>query len=478
MTNAAGHVTTVNTSSVRLPAHYPPGHAVVMDVLKTMVTEDVVNITPDSVSSPTTDRSTEGLNTEGSSSGSSVSPPATQTTPEGSTRTSVLTAQFSKDVDVITQKEEVCVAWSGFYHAEEITVEIGLGTSPDHDDIVAFRPAESESPVCLNVTALPVYTKVFSVVKATSSGGTAVFSSDGFVMIPLSDPENKIMVFNGKGCHGNGASEGHFRDPSTSSVNISELSRLPVHVGDFLFVQFSPFVPHVTFDEAILLETTLTGYQVVSTSSHVTARLPASTSANSSVQVLHCQKDSPILPVPESHVTVTWEMTGLWTQFIRYLKVEVMDKTCLDTSVKKDKYLRQQCLLHQEKVQMMTSELKIYNDKITNYVLQDHSYVASISSCVDDDCLPAVFSDVVIYTNAYSTNVHFDHAVLTDVSTQLLTVDVLASSAAETVPSMYHRNLSCLYQWAVGTDTSGSFVITDWAVQTTPNCSKIEVNII
>ena len=282
-------MTTVNTSSVRLPAHYPPSHAVILDVLKTMVT-------------------LTGLSTQDSSTTDLGPFPASQTIPDGSTETQetpVLVAQYSKDVDVITQREEVCVAWSGFYHAEEISVEIGLGTSPDHDDIIAFHPVKSESPACLNITSPPLYTKVFFVVKATSSGGASVFSSDGFLMIPQADQNNKIMIFNGRGCPGSNIIEGQEVDPSTSSVDVGETLGLPVHAGDFLFVQFSPFVSDVTFDNATLLQTTLTGYQVVATSPNITAHLPLSMTVNSSVQVQHCQKDSPILPVPDSHVTVT-----------------------------------------------------------------------------------------------------------------------------------------------------------------------------
>ena len=475
--NAAGHVTTVNTSSIRLPAHFPPSHAVVMDVLKTMVTEPPVT-TPVVTSSINNGPGTADFYTEESSTESSVSSPATQGTPgvpTGTQETPVLVAQFSKDVDVITQREEVCVAWSGFYHTEEITVEIGLGTSPDHDDLIAFHSVESENHVCLNSSSLPVYTKIFSVVRATSSGGTSIFSSDGFVIVSWSDQENQIMAFNGKGCLGNSVTEGQAIYPDQSSVIICELSGLPTHTGDFLFIQFSPFVPHVTFDNAILLQTTLTGYQVVATSPNITAHLPLSMTANSSVQVQHCQKDSPILPVPDSHVTVTWEMAGPWTQFTRYLEVEVVDKTCLDTSVKKNKYLHQQCLLHEEKVEMMTREMKIYNNKDNNYIIHDHSYVASVTVCVDDDCSPPVSSDVVTYTDMYTVHANFIRATLSGMSDRLLTVDVRASVESETMPSVHHGNLSCVYQWAVSTDTSGARLITDWMVQEARTCLNIEV---
>ena len=168
-------------------------------------------------------------------------------------------------------------------------------------------------------------------------------------------------------------------------------------------------------------------------------------------------------------------MAGPWTQFTRYLEVEVVDKTCLDTSVKKNKNSHEQCLLHQEKMESMTREMKIYNNLINNYVIRDHSYVASVSPCFDDGCFLAASSDVVTYSDTYTFSVIFDHAILTDMSTQLLTVDVLASVESEKMPSVNHSNLSCLYLWTVSTDISEARLVTNWIVQKSLNCSNIKV---
>ena len=429
--------------------------------------------------SATSEASSSDLSTEGSSATSSpsmLSSTSSPATADGSTETTTvlsLAAQFSKDIDVIVQREELCVAWIGFYHQEEVSIEVGVGTVPDQDDIISFQTVKNESHVCLNVTSVPVYTKLFSVVKATSTGGTVVFSSDGFVMIPKADSQNHIKVFNGKGCHENSIIGSQVIDQSTTSLNLSETTSIPIHSGDFLFVQLSPFVPHVTFNNAILLQMTLTGYQLVATSPNITATLPVSMLTNTTLRILHCQKDSIILPTPENHVTISWEITGPWKPFVKYLKGEIVDKTCLETTVKKNKYSHQQCLLHEEKVKVMTGDVHIH----TNNIFNEHTYVSSISPCFDDSCLPPVFSDAVTYTNTRTLTLKFDHATVLGTSSRELKVDVQASVESMAGVTQRHLTPACVYLWAVSRDRSGSIPVMDWAVRGSPSCSNIEVKL-
>nr|KAG5706422.1 hypothetical protein BaRGS_032815 [Batillaria attramentaria] len=100
VTNVAGHVTSVNTSAVRLPAHFAPSHAVIIDVIKPQAFDN------------------------------------------GGNGTTTLSDNFDgilDDVDVILQREEVCVAWNGLYHEDEVDVEVGIGTNTTQDDLVIQR---------------------------------------------------------------------------------------------------------------------------------------------------------------------------------------------------------------------------------------------------------------------------------------------------------------------------------------------------
>jgi hypothetical protein len=146
--NVAGHVTSVNSSSLRVPLRSPPDHALVMDVV--LVTESGATV---------------GADVDPQNATITTSPP------------------FSSDVDAILQMNEVCAAWRGL-DTPEVTVEVGLGFSSGHDDVIPFhRVSNNASRHCFNVTSAPFYKRLFSVVRATSSGGTAVFSSDGVVLV-------------------------------------------------------------------------------------------------------------------------------------------------------------------------------------------------------------------------------------------------------------------------------------------------------
>jgi hypothetical protein len=83
VTNTAGHVTAVNTSSVRLPVRSPPDHALVMDVVETIATAvTMTTALSDLTSQDTTtaiDLSTGGTTLTANSSLSNTTPASPQT---------------------------------------------------------------------------------------------------------------------------------------------------------------------------------------------------------------------------------------------------------------------------------------------------------------------------------------------------------------------------------------------------------------
>ncbi|KAK7493734.1 hypothetical protein BaRGS_00015063 [Batillaria attramentaria] len=275
--NAAGHVTTVNTSSVKLPAHFPPSHGVVADVVKSRstlsTTSPPTTAATTQFSSPTSSAPTTSDDDNSTSAAETITDPTISPIAEKQQGLSRL-PEFSKDVDLLLQREEICIAWSGFYHAEEVSIEVGVGTAPKKDDVVPFfTVADKFGPVCLNASNFPSYTKLFSVVKATSSGGTATFSSDGFLFLQRHDVNNKLMVFNGKACTADDVVGTHLLTPQ-SPLELNLTTTLQVLPGDTVFVKFSPFVEKVAFPEAVVIQTTLTGYQIVLKSADIKAVLP------------------------------------------------------------------------------------------------------------------------------------------------------------------------------------------------------------
>jgi hypothetical protein len=474
--NAAGHVINVNTSPVRLPARSPPQHALVMDVLKTMVTELSTTATPEmktttpfdqTSSDPTTSSpDTSSLDNSASASGS------TSTLTPTTAQPFVPSERFSGDVDAILQQDEVCAAWRGL-DLQQVNVEVGFGTAPGKDDLFSFRPVANVSHFCFNVTSAPVYVKLFSVIKATSSGGSAVFSSDGVVMVPANDSDNNARIFLGSGCHDNAAVGSHVLHPSsTSSLSVGQILNKPLHPGDFLFFQLSPLVNHVTFTDAIVLQTTFSGYQTVVKSPNVTLTLPASTSANVSLQVLSCQKGRPLIGLPADHVTVTWEEQGPWQRWGKWLRLEMTDAAC--QSVKKGKYSRQQCTVHQARIEAGQREARVPASGLSS----SRTYITSLQPCFDHGCLPAFTSDPVTFFHPSTMTLTLNEPRVLDAKDGMLNVTMAATVDAVDKEALDRVSRQpCVVQWTVSRDPHAAVSLTNWAVQRATDCANIQVSV-
>ena len=150
--NIAGHFLSVTTPEFTLPAMYPPAHAIITDLDPSEDTnQDVVN----------------GDNT---------------------------------DVDAHFSTNTVCAAWKGFDHHEDIKLEFGLGSSSGLDDIYNFRNINSTQSYCLISTNILDNVKIFVSVRATSSAGSTIASSDGVIIYNTQHVLDKLEVFDGPEC--------------------------------------------------------------------------------------------------------------------------------------------------------------------------------------------------------------------------------------------------------------------------------------
>ncbi|XP_070207962.1 uncharacterized protein [Littorina saxatilis] len=382
---------------------------------------------------------------------------------------SVPVFEVSDDVDAILQRQEICVQWSEQYK-DHVRVEVGLGTAPDVDDIVQFTSVKSRGPPCLNIASAPLYTKLFSVVKATSTGGTAVFSSDGFVIVQKGDSRNEIQVFNGNGCK-SGTIVGEYSvDGGAASVNLTQITRIPIHVGDVLFVHVSPFLPNITFSGAEVEQETLHGYQIVTEIPDTTILIPEMKTPKSTLKILGCQKDATLLPLPELPVHLTWEIAGKFSNVVRHFKVEFINADCTQDSLPSNEFFRHQCLLHEENVNPMRDHLEVKAE-----VFNERTYVSSVSACFDDGCLPPVSSRPVLFSSSKRAFIFHQATILSHADAQFV-VHAVASIAPLTSglkDSLADR--TCVARWSVSRDKYGSTPLTDWLLHSSPTCADVEI---
>ena len=154
--NIAGHFTTLKTSTFTIPSKYPPGNAVVQDV----------------------DPADMELNA-----------------------TKFTTA--NKDVDAHFSFDTVCASWTGFKHQEYISVDFGIGTLNQTDNIHAFQSVNNTGLHCLTSHLIPQNTKLFISLRATSSGGTTISRSDGVIIYDPVLAWNKLQILDGLECFSN-----------------------------------------------------------------------------------------------------------------------------------------------------------------------------------------------------------------------------------------------------------------------------------
>jgi hypothetical protein len=368
------------------------------------------------------------------------------------------------------KQDRVCVVWRGL-DPQQFDLEVGLGTASGHDDVIKFQPVANGSHACLNVSSAPVYVRLFSVVRATSPGGSSVYSSDGFVLVPDDDPSNDLQVFHGPGCHDSNMI-GYLvvNQSSTPLVDLRKASNVQLHPGDFLLVQLSPFVDHVTLSDALGLHTTLSGYQVVVMTPNATLTFPVARTTDVTVRILHCQTDLKLLPKPSDHVTVTWEGRGPWQRRVAWLRLETTDAEC--QSEKRGNNGRQQCVVHQARLDRGQREVRVP----VSVLFSDHTYVTSLQPCFDHGCLTPFTSNPVTLIHPSSLTLTVSKASVLEAGEGEMNVTVTASlETLNTEAWDLVASQPCVVQWTVSRDTHAALSLSGWVVQQAPDCRNVQV---
>jgi len=143
--NKAGHFLRLDTEKFRLPSKYPPGHATVLDV---------------------DPRSTDD----------------------------------ESDVDVHFSEATLCAKWTGFRHHENITLEFGIGSSTQTDDVIPFSVIENDPFTCINSSKLLPGVKYHALLRASCSGGQTMSASNGVTILTQKYVNNFLKVYVGENC--------------------------------------------------------------------------------------------------------------------------------------------------------------------------------------------------------------------------------------------------------------------------------------
>ena len=183
--NIAGHFITVQSKEFTLPSAYPPGHAIVKDIDPQDGFDNNVSI------------------------------------------------HHTIDVDAQFTNNTICIKWAGFWHHEDLTFEIGVGSLPGLDDLYSFIPINRTSVQCITSPNIPNGKRIFVSIQATSSGGSTISSSDGVIIYDPIAVMDDLKIFDGPDCF----KESNTVPTTTSHSGDTLTFERPLHLGKVYTLQ-------------------------------------------------------------------------------------------------------------------------------------------------------------------------------------------------------------------------------------------------
>ncbi|KAL3841826.1 hypothetical protein ACJMK2_019925 [Sinanodonta woodiana] len=115
-----------------------------------------------------------------------------------------------QDIDFQVSQLKIAATWSGFYHPHlDIFYSVALGTTPNGTDLRSFQLINGTS-VTFKGLSLTVYKKYYVTVKASSTTGNVIVTSDGVMVVQNGAKFDAIIINDGVPCNGTGLSAKHF----------------------------------------------------------------------------------------------------------------------------------------------------------------------------------------------------------------------------------------------------------------------------
>ena len=150
--NKARHAVTIKTENFTIPAMYPPAEAIVIDLLPDL--DEDVDI-------------------------SDIS---------------------KEDIDALLSTQTLCAMWNEFTHHEDVKLEFGVGTLNGRDNVYAFTEIAATNKHCVVSTAIADDVVLFVSIRATTSGGSTISSSDGVIIYNTNRILEQLEILDGAQC--------------------------------------------------------------------------------------------------------------------------------------------------------------------------------------------------------------------------------------------------------------------------------------
>ena len=152
--NIAGHFTTLKTTTFKIPSKYPPGHSIVSDVDPSLVLDNI----KDDMRFP------------------------------------------FKDINAHFSVHTVCVSWTEFKHSADVFVNFAISTPNHQGYIYGFKRINNTGLHCITDDSIPINVKLIVHLRATSSGGSTISTSNGVTIYDPALVWKRFNVLDGPEC--------------------------------------------------------------------------------------------------------------------------------------------------------------------------------------------------------------------------------------------------------------------------------------
>ncbi|XP_062589946.1 uncharacterized protein LOC134251560 [Saccostrea cucullata] len=279
-----------------------------------------------------------------------------------------------EDVDFIFQANKVCFDWKGMWHTQNISLEVGIGSTKESADIVSFRNI-SENTKCLYNLKLAHFKKYYTIARATVGLHSTLIVSDGFAVIDNSSILNSLVVHSGTSCRMR--RNNHIpiilnKNQGTLSV-INALRQIQVYT---ILTDGSP----VTSQDVVWIDK----YQFVPIISYPTFHI-LNTTALSNVSISSCEEGKQYQESKHSF-EVFWTANNETANFITHYKCGLfkINKDGSNTIVEPLKDISR------------NSQFQFTGLHLQNF----HTYRALVQPCFQKVCLQGKFSESVTVEEA------------------------------------------------------------------------------
>ena len=353
--NKAGHSVTITTSNFTIPSMYPPTEATVIDLDPNFVDDF--------------DRTDESKG----------------------------------DIDAHLSSQKLCAVWNEFTHHDDVKLEFGVGTLNKIDDVYAFSEVADTNKYCVVSENIPEDVVLFVRIRATTSGGSTISSSDGVIILNENRTLEQLEILDGPSCitpdnmlrrttdsiEGAMVFNPHLSDGQiyTLRVNAEDFSK-----DDIDLKNLDAHIKYVSSDGPDIVNVVFQPYYDMSN-----LNLGLFKKANITTDVYSCEDD---ISLQTARTSLHAHWRGLSEHFI--YEVAAVKFRCDGPSEKCRQFLSSYVRVDRDEVEIADLQLK-----------DSETYFMAVRPCLNDVCLgPKLSSGVSIEKE----HIH-DHFTITKSST-------------------------------------------------------------